>query len=396
MTTSGKIVFANNLEYLRSLPSESVGLIYIDPPFNTGSTRVRTTLSTVRDDNGDRIGFQGRRYSTVKQGTVSYDDDFSNFGTFLIPRLRAARRILTPTGSIFVHLDPRESHYCKIWLDEVFGRASFINEIVWAYDYGGRGKDRWPAKHDNILWYAKDPEDYVFNYDAIDRIPYMAPGLVTPEKVALGKVPTDTWWNTIVSPNGKEKTGYPTQKPLAILERIVKVHSKPNDVVLDFFAGSGSMGEAAARNGREFILVDNNPAAIGIIRNRLAQYHPEYIVHDMGEKKGTGRLRPAEPSRKTKSLTHVIAVTVSNYQSLKPLTGPKQDAKLVERLFLGDEFGVFGKTQVELIHDPTLEVLQNAIVKFRWSEIIDGRCAGLLLLGSWLRHWQYGLRLLPC
>ncbi len=266
------VYLSDNLPVLRSTPSGSVDLIYIDPPFNTGHVQRRTRLRTVRDDDGDRTGFQGRRYRTIALGSMAYADVFDDFLAFLEPRLAEARRVLKPDGSLFVHLDCREVHYAKILLDGLFGRDSFLNEIIWAYDYGARSKTRWPAKHDNILWYAKDPDHYQFHLEECDRIPYMAPGLVGPEKAARGKTPTDTWWHTIVSPNGKEKTGYPTQKPLGVLERIVKVHSRPGDLLMDFFAGSGTFGEAAARLGRDCILVDSNPEAIEVMRSRFAPY----------------------------------------------------------------------------------------------------------------------------
>lgn len=269
-----EIRFGDNLEILRELPSESFQLIYIDPPFNTGKVQSRVSLKTVRDENGNRAGFQGKRYRTVHLGTKAYGDVFEDYLGFLIPRLEEAHRLLTPTGSLFLHLDYREVHYAKVALDGLFSRESFINEIIWAYDYGALSTTRWPAKHDNILWYAKDPESYTFDLDAVDRIPYMAPGLVGPEKAARGKTPTDTWWHTIVSPNGKEKTGYPTQKPLGIIERIVKVHSRPGDRLLDFFAGSGTFGEAATRNGRDVLLIDNNEEAIEVMAARLAFADP--------------------------------------------------------------------------------------------------------------------------
>lgn len=266
-----RVIFADNLDMLRSLPDGGVDLIYVDPPFNTGRVQERRSLKTVRDeDGGDRVGFQGKRYRTVEVGTTAYADSFDDYLSFLEPRFLEAWRVLKSNGSFFLHVDYREVHYCKVLLDEIFGRPSFINEIVWAYDYGGRPKSRWPAKHDNILWYAKNPEDYTFNYEDVDRIPYMAPGLVSPEKAAKGKTLTDVWWHTIVPTNGKEKTGYPTQKPLGIVERIVRVHSNPGDVVLDFFAGSGTTGEAAAKLGRDFIMVDNNPEAIRVMERRLA------------------------------------------------------------------------------------------------------------------------------
>ncbi len=265
------------LEVLRGLPDGCARLIYIDPPFNTGKDQRRTRLRTVRDDAGDRTGFKGERYRTEVLGSAAWSDVFDDYLGFLAPRLAEARRILTADGSLFFHIDPRESHYCKVLLDEIFGRRSFVNEIVWAYDYGGRSKKRWPAKHDTIFWYARDPARYVFRYDDIDRVPYMAPSLVGPEKAARGKTPTDVWWQTIVSPTGAEKTGYPTQKPLKILERIVRVHSDPGDLVVDYFAGSGTTGEAAARLGRSYLLVDSNPEAVRVMAARLAWDAPQVV-----------------------------------------------------------------------------------------------------------------------
>ncbi len=274
-----QIIHSENLTALRALPDASVPLIYIDPPFNTGTTQQRVRMRTVQDGAGDRTGFGGKRYRTVRQEDApAYADSFTDYLGFLRPRLMEAYRILSKTGSLFVHIDPREVHYVKVMLDEIFatdggaGRACFQNEIIWAYDYGARSTKRWPAKHDNILWYTKDPEHYTFNLDATDRIPYMAPSLVGPEKAERGKTPTDVWWHTIVSPTGKEKTGYPTQKPVGILERIVRVHSNAGETVLDFFAGSGTTGEAAARNGREFVLVDESGEACAVMRARLAGY----------------------------------------------------------------------------------------------------------------------------
>ena len=269
-STSFRILEDENLSALRALPDASVELIYVDPPFNTGVTQKRTRIRTVRDTEGDRTGFGGNRYRTeTLASTPLYADIFDDYIGFLRPRMIEAHRILTPTGSLFLHIDPREVHYAKVMLDEIFTRACFQNEIIWAYDYGARATQRWPAKHDNILWYSRDPKHYTFHLDASDRIPYMAPGLVGAEKAARGKTPTDVWWHTIVSPTGKEKTGYPTQKPLGILERIVRVHSNPGDTVLDFFAGSGTTGVAAARNQRNYILIDENPEAVAIMHRRL-------------------------------------------------------------------------------------------------------------------------------
>ena len=270
------IHFGDNLSVLPRLPDESFDLIYIDPPFNTGRLQARTRIRTIRDRNGDRTGYKGARYRTIRLGSAAFADAFDDYLAFLEPRLREAYRLLRPTGAFFLHIDYREVHYCKVLLDAIFGRAAFLNDIVWAYDYGARSKRRWSPKHDNILFYAKDPDDYVYRYEDIERIPYLAPGLVGPEKAARGKTPTDTWWHTIVSPNGREKTGYPTQKPLAILNRIVRVHSNPNDRVLDFFAGSGTTGEAAIRAGRRAVLIDDNPVAIDVMAKRLAFADPRY------------------------------------------------------------------------------------------------------------------------
>ena len=269
----------DNLDVMRGLGDGGFHLIYADPPFNTGKTQTRRRLKTTRDADGDRTGFQGRRYRTVRLGSLEFEDAFSDYLDFLGPRLQEAYRLLHPAGSFFLHVDYREVHYCKVLLDRIFGRECFLNEIVWAYDYGGRSRKRWSPKHDNILWYAKNPGDYTYRYDDIDRIPYMAPGLVGPKKAARGKTPTDTWWQTIVSPQGKEKTGYPTQKPLAILNRIIRVHSNPGDRVLDFFAGSGTTGEAAVRAGRSAVLIDRHPDAVRVMMKRLAFARP--ALHGM-------------------------------------------------------------------------------------------------------------------
>jgi len=252
-----KLYQGDNLEYLRRLPSESFDLIYIDPPFNTGRRQVRARFHT---ENGGRVADE----------SFGYGDAFDDYAGFIGPRLREAHRILKPDGSLFFHIDCREVHYCKVMLDGIFGRESFKNEIIWAYDYGARSKTRWSAKHDNILWYAKNPDAYTYNYGEIDRIPYMAPKLAGPDKAARGKTPTDVWWHTIVSPNGKEKTGYATQKPRGVVDRIVKVHSRPGDWLIDFFAGSGTFGESANELGRNCVLVDDNPEAIKVMKRRLA------------------------------------------------------------------------------------------------------------------------------
>ena len=262
-----RIHYSDNLVVLKTMPSESVDLIYIDPPFNTGHKQIRSRFHT---ECGEKI----------KENSYGYNDSYDDFIGFIKPRMEEAYRILKKNGSLFFHLDYREIHYCKVMLDGIFGRDSFINEIIWAYDYGARSKRKWSAKHDDILWYAKDLDNYTFNYDEMDRIPYMAPGLVGPEKAARGKTPTDVWWHTIVSPNGKEKTGYTTQKPRGILDRIVKIHSNPGDTTMDFFAGSGSFGESSYLLGRNSILVDSNPEAIAVMKRRFLGFKTEWVGCD--------------------------------------------------------------------------------------------------------------------
>jgi len=272
-----EVINGENLSALKSMPDESFRLIYIDPPFNTGRAQVRTNRISKSSETGN-LGFQGKRYEQVVNSVLSYDDEFADYWAFLEPRLIEAYRLLDETGTIYLHLDYREAHYAKVLMDALFGRECFLNEIIWAYDYGGKSKSRWPAKHDTILVYVKDPAKYFFDSATVDREPYMAPGLVTPEKVARGKLPTDVWWHTIVSPTGKEKTGYPTQKPLGILRRIISASSEPGDRVLDFFAGSGTTAQAAFELDRKFVVVDQNPESIEVITSRLKALGVEYVL----------------------------------------------------------------------------------------------------------------------
>jgi site-specific DNA-methyltransferase (adenine-specific) len=264
-----QILLGDSLELLPGLADGAFQLIYIDPPFNTGKTQVRDTLRTVRAEDGERVGFQGRRFRSALLARSSYSDSFDDYLAFLAPRLEHARRVLAEEGTLYFHIDYRESHHCKLMLDEIFGRECFLNEIIWAYDYGARTKRRWPAKHDTILVYVKDPGAYLFHAEAVDREPYMAPGLVTAEKAARGKLPTDVWWHTIVPTAGREKTGYPTQKPEGIIRRMVQASTRPGDWCLDFFAGSGTLGAVAVQLRRRYVLIDSNPEAVAVMRARL-------------------------------------------------------------------------------------------------------------------------------
>jgi site-specific DNA-methyltransferase (adenine-specific) len=264
------VLLGDNIELLPELDDGIFQVAYLDPPFNTGRVQRRKTLATVTAADGDRTGFQGRRYATSLLAESSYADEFDDYLGFLEPRLLEVRRLLSESGTLYLHIDYREAHYVKLLLDGLFGRDCFLNEIIWAYDYGARPRRRWPAKHDTILVYVKDPDRYWFDAEAVEREPYMAPGLVTAEKAARGKLPTDVWWHTIVSPTGREKTGYPTQKPEGILRRIVQASSKPGDWCLDCFAGSGTLGAVAAALGRRFVLIDSNPEAVAVARRRVA------------------------------------------------------------------------------------------------------------------------------
>jgi site-specific DNA-methyltransferase (adenine-specific) len=269
-TAAATIIQGEALEVLRSLPDACAGLVYVDPPFNTGEARSGLHTMTTADPDAPRLGFGGRRYREQREHGARYDDRFDDYLGWLRPRLVETRRILAPHGSLYFHIDPRESHYCKVLLDEIFGRDCFLNEVVWAYDYGARTTRRWPAKHDVILVYVRDRSRYHFDASEVDRVPYMAPQLQTPERAARGKLPTDVWWHTIVPTTSRERTGYPTQKPLGIVRRIVAASSRPGDLVVDWCAGSGTTGAAAAELGRRFLLVDAQAAAIEVMRARLA------------------------------------------------------------------------------------------------------------------------------
>jgi site-specific DNA-methyltransferase (adenine-specific) len=282
MATGNLVIQGDNLPVLRDLPSDTFQLIYVDPPFNTGKPQRRRVLRATRSDDGQHVGFQGNRYALTASDPRAYPDAFADYHAFLRQRLEVARGLLTPSGTLYFHIDYREAHYCKVLLDQIFGRENFLNEIIWAYDYGGRARDRWPAKHDTILVYARHAGRHYFDQDAIERIPYMAPGLVTPEKAARGKLPTDVWWHTIVPTNGREKTGYPSQKPEGILSRIISASSAPGDWVLDFFAGSGTTGAVAARLGRRFVMVDDNPEAMAVMRDRLPAETTRFVVRGQG------------------------------------------------------------------------------------------------------------------
>jgi site-specific DNA-methyltransferase (adenine-specific) len=267
--TDDLLIPGDNATILSRLPDAAFDLIYVDPPFNTGRAQARHTLRVVADERGERVGFGGRRYSSRLLQTLSYEDAFADYLAFLEPRLARCRELLASHGTLYFHIDYREAHYCKLLLDEIFGRDAFLNELIWTYDYGAKPRRRWPAKHDTILVYVRTPGAHHFDADAVEREPYMAPGLVSAEKAARGKRPTDVWFHTIVPTNGREKTGYPTQKPEGVLRRIVAASSRPGAWCLDPFAGSGTLGAVCRQLGRRFVLIDANPVAIEVMQERL-------------------------------------------------------------------------------------------------------------------------------
>ena len=268
------ILAGDNAIALGGLPEAQFDLVYLDPPFNSGRAQVRHTLAASEDPRSARLGFGGRRYRTQLLQSLSYDDAFGDYLGFLEPRLTRARELLAPHGTLYFHIDYREAHYCKLLLDEIFGRDAFLNELIWAYDYGAKPRRRWPAKHDTILAYVRTPGAHHFDAEAVDREPYMAPGLVSAEKAARGKRPTDVWFHTIVPTNGAEKTGYPTQKPEGVLRRLVAASARPGGWCLDPFAGSGTLGAVCRELGRRFVLIDESPVAVGVMQERLAVTAP--------------------------------------------------------------------------------------------------------------------------
>jgi site-specific DNA-methyltransferase (adenine-specific) len=268
------IIAGDNLPVLERLPPAAFDLVYMDPPFNTGRSQARRSVAVTADPQAQRIGFGGRRYRAELLQRLSYDDRFGDYLSFLEPRLARARELLAPHGTLYFHIDYRESHYCKLLLDEVFGRDAFLNELIWAYDYGAKPRRRWPAKHDTILMYVRTPGAHHFDADAVEREPYMAPGLVGPEKAARGKRPTDVWFHTIVPTNGAEKTGYPTQKPAGVIRRLVAASSRPGGWCLDPFAGSGTLGAVCRELDRRFVLIDSSPTAVEVMRSRLGEAEP--------------------------------------------------------------------------------------------------------------------------
>lgn len=263
-----RIVHGDAAAALAGLADEALAAIYIDPPFGTGAVQ------------------RGRAHAYADRA-----DDPEAFVAWLAPHLAACRRVLAATGSLFVHLDYRSVHYVKVALDHLFGRARFVNEVVWCYAVGGKSRRGFARKHDTILWYARGA-DYAFYPDAVRvarragshmRAVVDATGAAVQEKtdrrtgrvyrypVHAGKIPED-WWTDIETLNhsDRERTGYPSQKPERLIERVLHAVTAPGDRVGDVFAGSGTTGAVAQRLGRGFVIADREAAAIAIGHARLA------------------------------------------------------------------------------------------------------------------------------
>lgn len=254
-------VLGENMSVMRNLPSEFINLIYADPPF-----------------------FTNKHYSHGMSGDAVFSDKWdgglSAYLAWIRPRLREMRRVLRIDGSIYVHIDWHAAHYVKTIMDEIFGYRNFLNEIIWHYhDPGGTVRDRFKKKHDTILLYARDAGKHAFYTDAV-REKYSS-GTLNQAKMGhvsfgrrtkvnkLGKVPEDVWELSIINSQAKERNGYPTQKPEALLERIIKASSLPGDVVADFFSGSGTTAAVAEKLGRRWIVSDIAQAGIEMLDRRI-------------------------------------------------------------------------------------------------------------------------------
>ena len=255
-----KVHLADALSFLKGLPDSSVDMVYTDPPFGTG---------TVQQMN--------RKKGTEIVSKIGYSDKFDDYVEFLRPHLVEMHRALKVTGTMYLHMDWRWVHYAKVECDKIFGYDNFLNEVIWSYNFGGRGKDKWPAKHDTILVYVKERGKHTFNWEEIDRIPYVAPELQyvgrskedAEKRIAAGQVPTDVWSMSIVGTASKERLGYPNQKPLKLIERAIRASSNRGDTIVDPFVGSGTTAAAAHSLGRSFEVCDMNPESTNLVISRM-------------------------------------------------------------------------------------------------------------------------------
>jgi site-specific DNA-methyltransferase (adenine-specific) len=270
---AGRLVLADNLTFLATLPDSSVDLVYADPPFGTQRTRRLASLT------------RAPTFEDVWDGGVR------GYVEWMRPRLQELHRVLRSTGSLFLHADWRASHRLRVELDELFGVECFRNEIVWHYGLGGRAPaNAFARKHDTILFYARSAAAR-FNPTRGDVTPAMAAKYAHQDEEGRrfmrsygrryylkgGKRHDSVWQIPAIAPGARERLGYPTQKPEALLERIVEAASDPGDLVLDPFLGSGTTAVVALRLGREFVGCDRSADAIALTRARVEAFCPGLV-----------------------------------------------------------------------------------------------------------------------
>ncbi len=295
------VVLGDCATVLPTLPDASVQLIYIDPPFNTGKAQ-----------RGARSAPSAMRTATAPASRAGATPPPSWAGTPTTTCMRttsacssrsSSRRgaCSTASGTLYLHIDYREAHYVKLLLDDVFGRDAFLNELIWAYDFGGRARDRWPAKHDTILVYVRTPGGHFFDQDAVERIPYLAPGLVGPEKAARGKLPTDVWWHTIVptAGSGEDRLSQPEARGHPAPDRVgVEPPRRPGPRLLRRQRHHRRRRRGAGpplRARRPQPGSDRGHAATATGRDRVLSRVTRSSRADRGGRRGSPARRPAPP-----------------------------------------------------------------------------------------------------
>lgn len=305
-----KLYYGDNLDILRRhIKDESVDLIYLDPPFNSNATynvlfgtkNGKDAAAQIKafDDtwHWDMASAESYREVVERGGNVSRamqafrlllnESDMLAYLSMMAPRLVELKRVLKPTGSIYLHCDPTASHYLKILMDAVFGADNFINEIVWHYHTGGASKSHYSRKHDIIFFYSKT-EDYNFYAERI-KIPRTKKALKraqNPKGARISaddttKLPEDVFEIQALNPMSNERLGYPTQKPEELLERIIKASSKEGDIVLDPFCGCGTTIIAAHKLNRRWIGIDITHLAIGLMKHRLQDTYGDQVQYEV-------------------------------------------------------------------------------------------------------------------
>lgn len=280
-----QLLLGDNLQVLKTLPDESVDLIYLDPPFFSNRN-----YEVIWGDAGEVRSFNDR-----------WSGDMMHYIGWLKERVQEMHRVLKPTGSLYLHCDWHADAYIRVHiLDPIFGEKNFRNEIIWAYtNSGGRSKNGFAKKHDTIFWYSKLSKNFIFNSKdvlierragktsrggiiGIDKDGRSFQEIKSNGKVYRyfldeGKIPEDVWTIETMPPHGRERLGYPTQKPEALLERIIKASSNEGDVVLDPFVGGGTTVAVAEKLNRKWIGIDQSVQAIKVSQERIAKIKNERI-----------------------------------------------------------------------------------------------------------------------